>query len=127
MACPSVLPVPGNKLFISLYIVGRDLIADTAFPAFASLCATLALIPFKLAHSSEHVMRTEVISCSKFPRITSQLTVTGQHACLQKYQTVNKSKHDISTCFGPAFMQTCILLYPQQIYDIIERKRICRK
>lgn len=78
LACPSVLLAPGNKLFICLYIVGEDLIADTEFPAFASLCAIAALIPVKLAHGFEHVMRAEVISCSKFPRITSQLTVTGQ-------------------------------------------------
>ena len=39
LACPSVLPVPGNKLSICLYTVGEDLIADTEFPAFASLCA----------------------------------------------------------------------------------------
>lgn len=81
LACPSVLPVPDNKLFICLYTVRKDLIADTEFPAFASLYATFALIPVKLAHSSEHVMRAAVISCSKFPRITSQQTVTG-HLCL---------------------------------------------
>lgn len=55
-------------------------------------------------------MKAAAISCSKFPRITSRRTVTGQ-PCLPKYQTVNMSKHDISTCFGPALLQTCILLY----------------
>lgn len=55
LACPSVLQVPSNKLSICLYTVGKDLIADTEFPAFASLCATFTLIPVKLAHSSEHV------------------------------------------------------------------------
>lgn len=59
LACPSVLPVPSNKLFIYLYTVRKDLIADTEFPAFASLCAIFSLIPVKLAHSSEHVMRAE--------------------------------------------------------------------
>ncbi len=78
LACPSVPRVPGNKLFICLYIVGEDLIADTEFPAFASLCAIFALIPVRLAHGSARVLRAEVISCSKFPRITSQVTVTGQ-------------------------------------------------
>lgn len=78
LACPSVLPVPSNKLFICVYTVGKDLIAVTEFPALASLCTIFAVIPVKLAHSSEHVMRAEVISCCIFPRITRQLTVTGQ-------------------------------------------------
>lgn len=78
LACPSVLPLLSNKLSICLYTGGEDLIADTEFPAFASLSAVYALIPVELAHGSEHVIRAEVISCSKFPRITSQLTVTGQ-------------------------------------------------
>lgn len=45
LACPSVLPVPSNRLFICLYAAGEDLIADAEFRAFASLCATSALLP----------------------------------------------------------------------------------
>lgn len=51
LACPSVLPVPSNKLFICLYTVGKDSIAHTEFPAFASLYAFFffaALIPVNL-------------------------------------------------------------------------------
>lgn len=81
LACPSVLPVPSNKLFICLYIVGKDSIAGIGLPAFASLCATFFSHSCQTGPQFWACMRAEVISWSKFPRITSQLTVSGQ-SCL---------------------------------------------
>lgn len=55
LACPSVLPVPSNKLSVYLHTVRNDVIAGTEFPAFASLCATFVLISVELVLTSKHV------------------------------------------------------------------------
>lgn len=95
------------------------MIADTEFPAFASLCATSALIPV-IAHSSDVVMRAEVISCSKRLVVNEWLQVSL--GCVQKYQSVDKSKYDICTFRSSSatnlFYCDVYVLYVEKIYSV---------